>query len=113
MKREEFISILDRKRYSYEIEGDKIIVTYNDDARHRDVLLSKLTEIPPNVIFNNGGYVNLKSLGSVPRSVQFNNGGYVELKSTSLNRYYIFNFPIDNIDNRRIFNILIKRGIFE
>ena len=113
MTREEFIAILDRKRYSYEIEGDNIIVTYNDDSRHRDVLLSKLTEIPPNVIFNNGGYVNLKSLNSVPRSVQFNNGGYIHLKAIALGIYYLWPFEINNIDNKRIFNILIKRGIFE
>ena len=80
MTREAFIKVLDEKRYSYEIEGDKIIVTHNGY-----VLLDSLTSLPPGVEFKNGGVVRLDSLTSLPPDVVFKNKGYVDLRSlTSL-----------------------------
>jgi hypothetical protein len=80
MTREEFIKILDEKKYSYKIEGDKIVVT------HRGIVwLDSIESLPPGVQFKNGGYVNLRSLKSLPPGVQFENRGYVNLRSlTSL-----------------------------
>ena len=79
MTREEFIKQLDKKRYSYEIEGDKIVVT------HKDVYLSALTSLPPGVVFKNEGGVYLDSLTSLHPGVEFNNEGGVYLDSlTSL-----------------------------
>ena len=100
MTREKFIKVLKNEKYSYEIEGDKIIVTHEDDVwltlitslppgvefnNRGDVWLMSLTSLPPGVVFNNGGSVRLGSLTSLPPDVEFNNGGDVDLKSlTSL-----------------------------
>ena len=80
MTQKEFIEILDEKRYSYEIEGDKIIVTHK-----WNILLSSLTSLPHGVVFKNSGSVNLESLTYLPPGVEFRNGGSVDLASlTSL-----------------------------
>jgi hypothetical protein len=80
MTQDEFIKDLDRIGYSYEIEGDKIIVTHK-----RTVFLSALTSLPPGVVFKNGGDVHLNSLTSLPPGVEFRNKEDVELASlTSL-----------------------------
>ena len=80
MTREEFIKVLKKEKYSYEIEGDKVVVTHNGY-----VFLSKLTSIPPGVVLKGGGSVNLSALTSLPPDVEFKNGGYVFLNSlTSL-----------------------------
>jgi hypothetical protein len=93
---EVFIDTLNDKDYSYEISGDKIVVTYEGH-----VYLSSITHLPPGVEFNNKGmvildsltslrpgtkfnnfaYVDLESLTSLPPDVEFNNGGYVDLES--------------------------------
>ena len=68
MTREEFIEILDRERYSYKIEGDKIIVTHKGE-----VYLMTLTSLPPGVVFKNTGVLHLDSLISLPLGVEFKN----------------------------------------
>ena len=81
MTREEFIKVLEEKRgYSYEIEGDRIIVTHNGQ-----VDLRSLPSLPPGVVFKGKGYVLLDSLTSLPSGVEFRNGWDVDLRSlTSL-----------------------------
>ena len=80
MTQEEFIKVLKKKKYSYEIEGDQIVVTVK-----KAVLLRDLTSLPTGVEFSNGGNVNLMSLTSLPPGVVFNNTGSVLLYSlTSL-----------------------------
>ena len=80
MTQEEFIEILAGEGYSYEIEGDKIIVT-NEGT----VYLTALTSIPPGVEFKNGGNAWLGSLTSLPPDVEFKNEGDVDLSAlTSL-----------------------------
>ena len=76
MTREEFIDILERKGYSYELEGDKIVVTGKGD-----VYLQSLETLPSGVVFNNGGYVYLESLKTLPPGVVFKNRGDVYLNS--------------------------------
>ena len=97
MTREEFISILDKKGYSYEIQGDKIVViggyVYLDALtslppgvkfkNEGDVWLQSLTSLPPGLVFENGGPVYLKSLTSLPPGVVFKNRGRVWLESLS------------------------------
>ena len=88
MIREEFIQILDKKKYSYNIEGDKIVVTYKGSVDLKaleslpsgvefnnkvSVHLNSLTSLPPGVVFNNKGSVYLRSLTSLPPGVEFNN----------------------------------------
>jgi hypothetical protein len=87
MKQEEFIKILDKKGYSYEIEGDKIIVTQDGWFN-----LRYLTSLPPDVVFKNGGSVRLDSLTSLPPGVEFRNRGRVYLQLlTSLPSGVMFN----------------------
>ena len=128
MTQEEFISILDREYYSYEIEGDKIVVTHD-----RAVNLESLISLPPDVEFRNGWFVNLESLTSLPPDVEFENKGDVYLESlTSLppgvvfrNRGFVYlesltgdwfddwkgNIP--GIKSKRLLNSMINKGIFE
>ena len=127
MTREEFIKVLDDKGYSYEIEGNKIVVTGGY------IGLNSLTSLPPGVVFNNWSSVNLTSLTSLPLDVKFENGGSVYLDSlTSLppgvefnNRGYVYlddllgryfnewNGNIEGIDSKRLLNLMISKGIFE
>ena len=76
MTREEFIELLDIMGYSYEIEGDRIIVT-------RDILiyLEAPEELPAGVQFNNKGHIHLPSLMNIPSDVRFNNRGTIWLDS--------------------------------
>ena len=79
MTREEFIKVLEEKGYSYEIIGDKIVVTHKGD-----VDLDSLETLPPEVKFENKGYVDLRSLTSLPSlpsGVEFKNEGGVSLNS--------------------------------
>ena len=131
MTREEFINQLDKKRYSYEIEGDRIIVTHK--AHKGDVVLNYLTSLPPGVEFKNRGYVGLKSLTSIPPGVAFGNDGIVNLQSlTSIHPVVEFNNEgnvwlgdiiggffniwkgnIEGIKPNRLLNVMIKQGVFE
>jgi hypothetical protein len=78
MKQEEFIQVLDKKKYSYMIKGNKIIVTHEGcvDLRY-------LTSLPSDVVFKNGGYVNLERLVSFPTGVEFRNKGKVDLNAVN------------------------------
>ncbi len=76
MTRDEFIKILDEKGYSYKIEGDKIVITYESL-----VDLDSLTSLPPGVEFKNEGTVNLSSLKILSPGVKFENVGNVYLSS--------------------------------
>ena len=76
MKKEEFIEVLKRNNYLYEIQGDKIIVTHDGY-----VDLGFLETIPPGVEFRNNGRVDLRSLETLPPGVEFKNRGNVWLDS--------------------------------
>jgi hypothetical protein len=76
MTREEFIKVLDEGGYSYEIVGNKIVVTNN-----RSVYLDSLKTLPPDVEFKNGGFVDLSSLTALPSGVEFKNREFVYLNS--------------------------------
>ena len=76
MKKEEFIEVLKRKNYLYEIQGDKIIVTHDGSVN-----LGSLETLPPGVEFMNRGSVYLWSLKTLPPGVEFKNGGYVNLEN--------------------------------
>ena len=76
MTHEEFIQVLDKKGYTYEIDGNKIIVTH--EGR---VDLQYLTSLPSDVVFRNGGSVKLMRLVSFPTGVEFKNVGGVWLES--------------------------------
>ena len=83
MTREKFIQVLGKKGYSYEIEGEKIIIT---DKNGGSVDLSALTTLPAGVEFKNGENVDLSALTTLPAGVEFKNGGGVYL-------YYLTTLP--------------------
>ena len=87
MTQEKFREVLERKGYSYKIEGDKIVITYKGL-----VDLKSLTSISPGVVFRNGAGIFLDSLASLPPGVVFENGSdiYFELLS-SLSPDVVFN----------------------
>ena len=127
MTREEFIEILDKEGYSYEIEGDKIVVTHEGDVN-----LNSLTSLPPGVEFNNRGSVLLYSLKTLPLGVEFNNEEEIFLDSVTslppgvefknggdvyLNDLidgYFDDWPgnIEGIDSKRLLNFMISKGMF-
>ena len=88
MTQEAFIKVLDEKDYSYEMEGDKIVVTHGGD----DVWLNSLETLPPGVKFKNGGYVYLGSLIG---------GCFEDWKGN-----------IEGIDSKRLLNFMISKGVF-
>jgi hypothetical protein len=88
MTREDFIQMLNKGKYTYEVVGDKIVVLNNCD----NVDLSALTTLPPGVQFNNSGGVYLNSLTTLPSGVRFNNGGDIVLDRLEfLHPHTIFN----------------------
>jgi hypothetical protein len=108
MTREEFISILDREDYSYEIEGDKIVVT--EDGH---VYLDALTSIPSGVEFNNKGKVYLTSLTSISPGVEFKNGRNIWLDSLIGGYFTKWEGNIEGVDSKILLNKMIKDGVFE
>jgi len=127
MTQEAFISILDKKGYSYKIEGDRIVVTHGGI-----VGLDSLTSLPPGVEFKNGFHVYLDSLTSLPLGVEFKNKGGVWLDSLTsispgvefrnkggvllrdlIGRFGDWNGNIEGIDSKRLLNKMIKDGVFE
>ena len=108
MTQEAFIKVLDKEDYSYEIEGDLIVVTYG-----YGVDLSALTSIPPGVEFKNGGYVDLSALTSLPPGVEFKNGEDVYLGLLIGRWFDEWQGNIEGIDSKRLLNVMIKQGVFE
>ena len=128
MTQEDFIKVLKRKGYEYEIEGDKLVITEDGDVnldaltslpsgvefRNRgDVWLNSLTSLPPGVVFRNGRNVYLNSLTSIPPGVEFKNGGAVWLKSLIRGGFQDWEGNIKGIESNRLLNLMIKKGIFE
>ena len=107
MTQEDFIEQLDEKGYSYEIKGDKIIVT-----RKTGVWLTLITSLPPGMEFNNGGSVYLDSLTSLPPDVVFKNRGDVYLKSLVGGWFEDWKGNIKGIASKKLLNVMIKQGVF-
>jgi hypothetical protein len=113
MTREEFIKVLDGKGYSYEIEGDKLLVTYRGTVALGDIIES----IPSDVVFKNRNHVLLRALKTLPQGTVFQNKGDVELWALEeLPQGTVFNNTgtvvlryIDNIPSSTIVN---GNGIF-
>jgi hypothetical protein len=127
MTQKEFIKKLDREGYSYEIEGDKLVVTHEGDVNLQslkslppgvefknkgDVWLNALKSLPPGVVFSNEGSVRLHSLTSIPPGVEFSNEGHVYLESLIGGWFFEWQGNIEGIDSKRLLNLMIKRGMF-
>lgn len=79
MTRDEFIKILEKKGYSYSVDGDYLIIP--DTKGMENVLLDYIKTLPPNIRFINSGWVDLTELKTLPDGVYFNNNGDVILDS--------------------------------
>ena len=126
MTREEFIEILDREGYSYEIEGDKLIVTGDYVFLYslktlppgvvfkngQDVFLYSLETLPPGVEFRNGGDINMNELKTLSTSVEFRNGGNVYLESLIGGWIKDWSGNIEGVDSNRLLNHMINKGVF-
>ena len=84
-RRQEFIDILDKKKYIYKIKGNKIII----GGWH--ITSDLITYIPDNVEFNNDGNVWLDFLKEMGNNIIFNNKGNIWLDS-------IFYFDIHSVN---------------
>ena len=128
MTQEKFREVLDEKRYSYEMEGNKIVVTSNGYAdlnaltslppgvefkNKGAVWLSELTSLPPGMEFGNKGRVYLNSLTSIPPGVEFKNRGHINLKSLMDGFFNDWKGNIKGIDSKRLLNKMISLGLFE
>jgi len=107
MTREEFIQILDSKRYSYRQEENNIVVN-----RLGDVNLHSLTTIPEGIVFSNGGDVSLSSLTTLPEGTVFSNKGRVHLESLIGGWDFRWKGNIKGIDSKRLLNKMISIGLF-
>ena len=87
MTQKAFIKVLDKKEYSYEIEGDRIVVTCK-------------------------GGVDLDSLTSLPLGVEFKNGGDVYLGLLIGRWFNEWESNIEGIDSKMLLNVMIKQGVF-
>ena len=112
MTQEEFIKVLDREGYSYEIEGDKLVVTVTYKGERENVNLQYITSLPPGVEFSNRGSVDLSALTSLPPGVEFRNGGDVDLRSLIGRQFNYWNGNIKRIASKRLLNVMIKQGVF-
>ena len=127
MKKEEFINVLKRNNYLYEIEGDKIIVTHKGyvyldylktlppgvEFKNRgNVGLNSLETLPPGVEFMNDGDVFLGSLEVIHPGVEFKNGGWVDLGGILggwLNRW---EGNIEGVDDKRLLRLMANKELF-
>ena len=130
MTEEEFIKVLDDNGYSYEIVGDKLVVTDGDSEGNFDlylgsipsdvifrndgwVWLRSLTSLPTGVMFNNGEFVHLRSLTSLPPGVEFKNGGDIYLESLIGGWFEYWKGNIDGIDSKMLLNKMVADGLFD
>ena len=128
MTREAFIKVLDDNGYSYDIVGNKIIVTNKDtvylstltslppgvEFRNRGLVsLNSLETLPPGVVFENMGSVFLESLTSIPPGVEFRNGKGINLNSLTRGWFEYWKGNIKGIDSKRLLNKMIELGLFD
>ena len=110
MTQEAFIKVLNKEKYSYKIEGDKIVITHEGYVN-----LIALTSLPPGVVFKNRGGIYLIALTSLPPGVEFKNAGSVNLRSLvgGDGLFDKWKGNIEGIDSNRLLNVMIKQGVFE
>jgi hypothetical protein len=129
MIREEFIQSLEDHNYSYEIKGDKIVVTHDGSIilfnnfnsipsgvefnSNSVVYLYELKDLPSGVMFNNRGDIILDSIKNISRGVKFNNRGDIRLDSLTGGWFYEWDGNIEGINEKRLLNKMISLGLFE
>jgi hypothetical protein len=127
MTQEEFIEELKKGGYSYEIEGDEIVVTHQGSVwldslkslppgvrfeNQGYVWLPSLESLAPGVRFENQGWVNLSSLKSLPPDVRFENQGSVYLRSLVGGWFEDWKGNIEGVDPKRLLHLMIDKKLF-
>jgi|688.fasta_scaffold652447_2 hypothetical protein len=127
MTKEAFLQLLDRAEYSYEIDSESIIVTNIGDVNLNyyvsippnvkfknvgSVYLSRLKSLPPNTHFLNTGYLDLGSITSLHQTTEFSNGGEIHLESLVGGWFDDWTSNIDAINNKKLLNLMTKKGVF-
>lgn len=103
-----------------------------DNKGNGEMTISLIEKIPSGIIFQGEGGVNLSSLEVLPPDVEFRNIGKVDLSNMKLpidladsfnnsggisfsNLYWKGNWEgnIEGIDNKRLFRLMIKQGVFK
>ena len=128
MTQEEFIEELSHTEYSYEIKGDKIIVTGDEEGNFimylpsipsdvifsnpGDVELFYIENIPSRVEFNNVGSVRIPGVTSIGKDVYFNNNGPIYLRSIFNTWLDYWSGSIKNVYDNRLLNLMIKQEVF-
>jgi hypothetical protein len=127
MTQEEFIEELKKRGYSYEMEGDEILVTHQGDVRlhsleslppgvqfqnQGSVSLHSLESLPPGVRFQNRGNVWLNSLKRVPPGVQFQNQGYVWLDTLVGGWFEDWKGNIEGVNPKRLLHLMVDKKLF-
>ena len=110
MTREEFIKELNDREYSYELEGNKIVINYK-----WMVVFNSLETIPPGVVFKNQGAIAFNSLKTIPPGVEFDNKGLVIFRSliSGGGSFREWKGNIEGIDYKRLLNKMISIGLFD
>ena len=128
MTQEEFINYLDENFYTYEIKGDKIVVTHYlyVDLRSltslppgvefyskKSVDLRSLKSLPPGTIFGNGTNALLASVTRIPPGVEFNNLGVIDLSFLIGGDFKNWEGNIRGIRPKTLLNKMISLGLFD
>jgi hypothetical protein len=84
-----------------------------------DIQMGELKELPSDVVIANGGTIFLRSIEKIHPGVEFNNGQGKYLESVSFLSVFLGDknnihteCKIDRINNRRLINFMIKKGLF-
>jgi hypothetical protein len=112
MTREKFIEVLDEERCGYILDDDGRIIINQDGSL--SVFLPAGSSIPPGVVFNNRGFKKLGGVISIQPGVEFNSSEIIIKPLFGYGNGYLRHqqFHIDKIDNSRLFNLMISKGIF-
>jgi hypothetical protein len=128
MTQEKFVKVLDKGRYSYMIEGDRVIVTHPGYVNLKslqtlpqgiefnnkgDVNLHSLQTLSQGIVFNNVGYVYLDFLETLPQRIEFKNVSGVYLESLMGGWFSHWDGNIEGIHQVRLLNKMISLGLFE
>jgi len=86
-------------------------VTFNNSGY---ASLEMVDKISSDTIFNNRGFVAVPKLEKIPAGAQFNNRGTIETNRVSIDMLDKAGWPlhIPGTSNRKLFNVMIKRGMF-
>ena len=112
MTREEFIKVLDEDQCRYILDADGRIIINQDDSLY--LSFPDESSIPPGVVFNNRGYKRLLGIISIQPGVEFNSSEIIIKPLFGYGNGYLRHqqFHIDKIDNSRLFNLMISKGMF-